>query len=68
MTRLAANLTMLFTEVPFMERFAAAKSAGFEAVEYLFPYAFDKTELAKALAGFLFDDDDALLVIDGHRQ
>jgi hydroxypyruvate isomerase len=49
MPRFAANLSMLFTELPFMERFAAAKSAGFEAVEYLFPYAFDKTELAKAL-------------------
>ncbi|MEO6293604.1 MAG: hydroxypyruvate isomerase, partial [Burkholderiaceae bacterium] len=32
MPRFAANLTMLFTEMPFMERFAAAKSAGFEAV------------------------------------
>ena len=49
MPRFAANLSMLFTELPFMERFAAAKSAGFEAVEYLFPYTFDKTELAKAL-------------------
>ena len=41
---------MLFTEVPFMERFAAAKQAGFEAVEYAFPYAYDKTELAHALS------------------
>jgi hydroxypyruvate isomerase len=49
MPRFAANLSMLFTELPFMERFAAAKTAGFEAVEYLFPYALDKTELALAL-------------------
>ena len=38
MPRLAANLTMMFNEVPFLDRFAAAASAGFEAVEYLFPY------------------------------
>ena len=49
MPKFAANLSMLFTELPFMERFAAAKAAGFEAVEYLFPYAFDKSELANAL-------------------
>ena len=49
MPRFAANLSMLFTELPFMERFAAASAAGFDAVEYLFPYAFDKTELARAL-------------------
>jgi len=49
MPKFAANLTMLFNEVPFMERFAAAKAAGFEAVEYLFPYAFDKNKLAQAL-------------------
>ena len=49
MPKFAANLTMLFNEVPFMERFAAAKAAGFEAVEYLFPYAYDKNELVQAL-------------------
>jgi hydroxypyruvate isomerase len=49
MPRFAANLSLLFNEMPFMERFAAAKAAGFEAVEYLFPYAFDKHELAQAL-------------------
>jgi hydroxypyruvate isomerase len=49
MPRFAANLTMLFTELPFMQRFEAAARAGFEAVEYLFPYAFDKNELAAAL-------------------
>ncbi|MFZ5814422.1 MAG: hydroxypyruvate isomerase [Bacillota bacterium] len=38
MPKLAANLTMLFTELPFPERFAAAKKAGFRHVEFLFPY------------------------------
>jgi hydroxypyruvate isomerase len=49
MPRFAANLTMLFTELPFMQRFAAAAKAGFTGVEYLFPYAYDKKELAAAL-------------------
>lgn len=49
MPRFAANLTMLFNEVPFMERFKAARDAGFEAVEYLFPYAYDKKDLVQAL-------------------
>jgi len=49
MPRFAANLTMLFTEQPFMQRFEAAARAGFEAVEYLFPYPFDRNELAAAL-------------------
>ncbi|ARP80461.1 hydroxypyruvate isomerase [Bordetella genomosp. 8] len=49
MPRFAANLTMLFTELPFMQRFEAAAQAGFEAVEYLFPYPFEKQELAAAL-------------------
>lgn len=38
MPRFCANLTMMFTEVPFLERFAAAADAGFKAVEMLFPY------------------------------
>jgi hydroxypyruvate isomerase len=38
MTKLAANLTMLFNEVPFLDRFEAAASAGFKGVEFLFPY------------------------------
>jgi hydroxypyruvate isomerase len=49
MPKFAANLTMLFTELPFMQRFEAAAKAGFEAVEYLFPYPFPKDELAAAL-------------------
>ena len=38
MPRFAANLTMMFTELPFLDRFDAAAEAGFAAVEYLFPY------------------------------
>ena len=49
MPRFAANLTMLFTELPFLDRFAAARQAGFRAVEYLFPYAFAADELAARL-------------------
>jgi len=49
MPRFCANLTMLFNEVPFMERFAAAARNGFTAVEYLFPYPFPKEDLAAAL-------------------
>jgi hydroxypyruvate isomerase len=49
MPKFAANLTLLFNELPFMERFAAAKQAGFAAVEYLFPYAYDKAALAAQL-------------------
>jgi len=45
----AANLTMLFTEVPFLERFALAREAGFEFVEYLFPYDFPAAELKRQL-------------------
>ena len=48
MTQFAANLTMLFTERPFLERFEAASQAGFKAVEFLFPYAWPATEI-KAL-------------------
>ena len=49
MPRFAANLTMMFTELPFLERFEAAASAGFSGVEYLFPYDFDRDELAALL-------------------
>ncbi|MBP0599353.1 hydroxypyruvate isomerase [Herbaspirillum sp. LeCh32-8] len=49
MTKLAANLTMLFTEQPFLERFKAAADAGFKAVEFLFPYAFDVEQIAQQL-------------------
>jgi len=50
MPRFAANLTMLFNEVPFLDRFAAAADAGFDAVEFLFPYPYAAAELAERLA------------------
>lgn len=49
MPRFAANLTMLFTDLPFLQRFEAAAKAGFEAVEFLFPYDFKANEIAAAL-------------------
>jgi hydroxypyruvate isomerase len=47
--KFAANLTMLFGELPFLDRFAAAKAAGFTGVEYLFPYDFEKAVLREQL-------------------
>lgn len=49
MAKFAANLSMLFTEVDFMDRFEAAAEAGFQGVEYLFPYAFDADEIKEKL-------------------
>ena len=49
MPKFAANISMLFTEVPFMERFALAKAAGFDAVEYQFAYNVEPDVLAHAL-------------------
>ncbi len=45
MPRFAANLSMMFTEVPFIERFAAARKAGFDAVEFLFPYDYSTLQI-----------------------
>ncbi len=49
MPRFAANLSMMFTERPFMARFDAAAAARFEAVEFLFPYAHPAAEIRGAL-------------------
>jgi hydroxypyruvate isomerase len=49
MPKLAANLTMMFGEVDFLERFEAAANAGFKAVEYLFPYDYDSQVLKRKL-------------------
>lgn len=49
MPRFAANLSMLFTEAPFLDRFALAARNGFEAVEFLFPYAFEASEIRRRL-------------------
>jgi hydroxypyruvate isomerase len=49
MPRFAANLSMMYTEVPFMQRFEAAARDGFKAVEFLFPYEFSPAEVRAAL-------------------
>src|SRR4051794_7306845 len=49
MLRFSANLGMLFGEVDFLERFAAAKQAGFSGVEYPFPYAYEVEQLRARL-------------------
>ncbi|MBI2255596.1 MAG: TIM barrel protein [Proteobacteria bacterium] len=51
MPRLAANLSMMFNEWPFLERFGKAKAAGFTAVEYLFPYEHPAEAIGAALHG-----------------
>lgn len=51
MPRFAANLSMLFTEFPFRERFGRAAAAGFTAVEFLFPYAEDIAAIERGLRG-----------------
>ena len=49
MPRFAANLTMLFTEHAFLDRFEAAAKAGFTAVEFLFPYGFKAADIKQRL-------------------
>ncbi len=49
MPRFAANLTMMFNEVPFLDRFERAARAGFEAVEFLFPYVHEPEEIRQRL-------------------
>ena len=49
MPQFAANLTMLFNEHDFLDRFEAAAKAGFKAVEFLFPYAYPVAELQQRL-------------------
>src|ERR1700674_2452368 len=49
MPKFCANLTLLFNEHAFIDRFAAAAKAGFKGVEYLFPYEHDKNKLAEEL-------------------
>lgn len=50
MPKFCANLTMMFNEVDFLERFGAAARAGFQGVEYLFPYPYDKHQLTEQLS------------------
>lgn len=49
MPNFAANLTMLFTELPFLERFAACHEAGFKNCEFLFPYDYKMDEIKEKL-------------------
>ncbi|BDH47308.1 hydroxypyruvate isomerase [Salmonella enterica subsp. enterica serovar Choleraesuis] len=58
MPKFAANLTMLFTELPFLDRFAAAAEAGFDGVEFLFPYAYDARQIKERL-----DENNLQLVL-----
>lgn len=50
MPKFAANLTMLFNEAPFLDRFALARQEGFDAVEFLFPYSFPAERIKELLA------------------
>jgi hydroxypyruvate isomerase len=50
MPKFAANLSMMFGETNFLDRFAAARAARFDAVEFLFPYAFESEQIHKRLA------------------
>ncbi len=52
MPKLAANLTMLWNELDFLDRFEAAAKAGFTGVEYLFPYAYPQDALAERLGRY----------------
>ncbi len=49
MPKFAANLSMMFNEVDFLDRFKLASEAGFRGVEYLFPYAYPKEQLGELL-------------------
>jgi hydroxypyruvate isomerase len=51
MPKFAANLSMMYPELSFLDRFEAAAKDGFKAVEYLFPYEYESRELAARLAG-----------------
>ncbi len=49
MTKLAANISMMFTEVDFLDRFEVAAKAGFKGVEYLFPYDYPADQIKEKL-------------------
>src|SRR5512145_3045756 len=81
MPRFSANLSMLFTELPFLDRFEAARRAGFEAVEIQFPYEHSIDALRAALhdagvslvlinvpAGDLLAGGDGLACIPGQER
>ena len=64
MPRFAANLTMMFNEVPFLDRFEAAARAGFQAVEFLFPYPYPAAEFRSRLALDDVESDNIFLQYD----
>ncbi len=49
MLRFAANISFMFTELPFLERFGAARAAGFDAVEFHYPYEYDSRDVRAQL-------------------
>lgn len=49
MPRFAANLSFLFLDLPFLDRFDAAAKAGFKGVEFMFPYAYDARDIKSRL-------------------
>lgn len=72
MPRFAANLSLMFTELAFLDRFEAAAGAGFTAVEYHFPYAYSVHDLTQRLAAFgleqvLFNGPPGDFVAAGER-
>jgi hydroxypyruvate isomerase len=52
MPKFAANLSLMFNELGFLDRFAQASAAGFDAVEFLFPYAFEAEQIAQRLSRY----------------
>ena len=52
MTKLAANLSLMFNEVDFLDRFEAAAKAGFKGVEYLFPYDYPAEQIKEKLGQY----------------
>ena len=68
MPRFSANLSMLFTEVPFLDRFERAAQAGFEAVEFMFPYAHSPQEIKARLDAMAVDEKDADTSPEAFRQ
>ena len=58
MLKFSANLSLMFTELEFLERFTAAKKAGYNGVEFFFPYSYDKDALSAEL-----EKNDQVLVL-----
>ena len=56
MPKFAANLSMMFNEEPFLDRFGAAAAAGFRAVEYLFPYEYPAQEIGNRLRDYRLEN------------